>query len=153
MTAARRLVVVGGGITGLAAAYHAARRGIGTVLLEAGKQVGFAAPKEGFRGWCGCTMVYKHVSGPTLDAAYKYLNWWLSGFPGANMARQAYYSPRPDTTAYDASCSAAIAGSTPARSSRRRATSSGTRASWASSASGSGASAVPRVAIATSCVR
>lgn len=69
-----------------------------TVLLEAGKQVGFAAPKEGFRGWCGCTMVYKHVSGATLDAAYKYLNWWLSGFPGANMARQAYYSPRPDTT-------------------------------------------------------
>ena len=69
-----------------------------TILLESGKQVGFAAPKEGFRGWCGCTMIYKHVSGPTLDAAYKYLNWWLSGFPGANMARQAYYSPRPDTT-------------------------------------------------------
>jgi putative spermidine/putrescine transport system substrate-binding protein len=68
-----------------------------TVLLEAGKKVGFAAPKEGFRGWCGCTMIYKHVNGPTLDAAYKYLNWWLSGFPGANMARQAYYSPRPDT--------------------------------------------------------
>jgi putative spermidine/putrescine transport system substrate-binding protein len=69
-----------------------------TILLESGKKVGFAAPKEGFRGWCGCTMIYKHVSGPTLDAAYKYLNWWLSGFPGANMARQAYYSPRPDLT-------------------------------------------------------
>jgi putative spermidine/putrescine transport system substrate-binding protein len=69
-----------------------------TVLLEQGKDVGFAAPKEGFRGWCGCTMIYKHVTGATLDAAYKYLNWWLSGFPGANMARQAYYSPRPDTT-------------------------------------------------------
>ena len=26
-----------------------------TVLLEAGKKVGFAAPKEGLRGWCGCT--------------------------------------------------------------------------------------------------
>lgn len=38
--AARRLVVVGGGITGLAAAYHAARRGIGTVLLEAGPALG-----------------------------------------------------------------------------------------------------------------
>jgi putative spermidine/putrescine transport system substrate-binding protein len=68
-----------------------------TVLLEQGKDIGFAAPKEGFRGWCGCTMIYKHVTGATLDAAYKYLNWWLSGFPGANMARQAYYSPRPDT--------------------------------------------------------
>jgi len=68
-----------------------------TILLESGKNVGFAAPKEGFRGWCGCTMIYKHVTGATLEAAYKYLNWWLSGFPGANMARQAYYSPRPDT--------------------------------------------------------
>ena len=56
-----------------------------TILLEAGKKVGFAAPKEGMRGWCGCTVIYKHVSGPTLDAAYKYLNWWLSGWPGANM--------------------------------------------------------------------
>jgi putative spermidine/putrescine transport system substrate-binding protein len=68
-----------------------------TILLESGKKVGFAAPREGFRGWCGCTMIYKHVTGAQLDAAYKYLNWWLSGFPGANMARQAYYSPRPDT--------------------------------------------------------
>ena len=68
-----------------------------TILLESGKSVGFAAPKEGFRGWCGCTMIYKHVTGATLDAAYRYLNWWLSGFAGANMARQAYYSPRPDT--------------------------------------------------------
>ena len=69
-----------------------------TILLESGKNVGFAAPKEGMRGWCGCTMIYKHVSGATLDAAYRYLNWWLSGFPGANMARQAYYSPVPSTT-------------------------------------------------------
>jgi putative spermidine/putrescine transport system substrate-binding protein len=68
-----------------------------TILLELGKNVGFAAPKEGFRGWCGCSMIFKHVSGPTLDAAYRYLNWWLAGFAGANMARQAYYSPRPDT--------------------------------------------------------
>ncbi len=68
-----------------------------TILLEGGHDVGFAAPKEGFRGWCGCTVIYKHVTGAKLDAAYKYLNWWLSGFPGANMARQAYYSPRPDT--------------------------------------------------------
>ena len=68
-----------------------------TILLEAGHNVGFAAPKEGFRGWSGCTMIYKHVTGAALDAAYRYLNWWLSGFPGANMARQAYYSPRPDT--------------------------------------------------------
>jgi putative spermidine/putrescine transport system substrate-binding protein len=68
-----------------------------TVLLEGGMKVGFAAPKEGFRGWCSNMMIFKHVSGDTLDAVYRYMNWWLSGFPGANMARQAYYSPRPDT--------------------------------------------------------
>ena len=44
-----------------------------------------------------------------LDVAYKYLNWWLSGWPGALMARQGYYfsvpekvreSLRPDEWAY-----------------------------------------------------
>ena len=29
--------------------------------------------------------------GAALDAAYDYLNWWLSGWPGAMMARQGYY--------------------------------------------------------------
>jgi putative spermidine/putrescine transport system substrate-binding protein len=43
-----------------------------TVLLEQGKDVGFAAPKEGFRGWCGCTMIYK--------AEWDY---WYGGKPAA----------------------------------------------------------------------
>lgn len=30
-----------------------------------------------------------------LDAAYDYLNWWQSGWPGAVMAKQGYYISNP----------------------------------------------------------
>ena len=29
------------------------------------------------------------------DAAYDYMNWWLSGWPGAFIARQGYYISNP----------------------------------------------------------
>jgi len=35
------------------------------------------------------------LSGRALDVAYAYLNWWLSGWPGAVMARQGYYMSIP----------------------------------------------------------
>ncbi len=31
-----------------------------------------------------------------LDVAYEYLNWWLSGWAGAVMARQGYYMSVPE---------------------------------------------------------
>jgi putative spermidine/putrescine transport system substrate-binding protein len=31
-----------------------------------------------------------------LEAAYNYLNWWLSGWPGAIVARQGYYISNPE---------------------------------------------------------
>ena len=40
----------------------------------------------------------RHAQGPVLDAAYAYLNWWLSGWPGAVMARQGYYIGNPART-------------------------------------------------------
>jgi putative spermidine/putrescine transport system substrate-binding protein len=66
-----------------------------TILLEQGHDVGYAAPKEGYLGWCIFLAIPKHVSGKTLDAVYDYINWWLSGVPGAIVARQGYYSPIP----------------------------------------------------------
>lgn len=30
-----------------------------------------------------------------LDVAYEYLNWWLSGWPGAVVARQGFYISTP----------------------------------------------------------
>lgn len=56
----------------------------------------FQPLKEGYRGW-GYTMgVMKHVDGLKLDCFYEYLNWYTSGFAGAFIARQGYYSAQPD---------------------------------------------------------
>ena len=34
----------------------------------------------------------KHLTGLELDAAYEYVNWYLSGWAGAYLNRQGYYS-------------------------------------------------------------
>ena len=34
----------------------------------------------------------KHLQGAQLDAAYEYINWYLSGWVGAFLNRQGYYS-------------------------------------------------------------
>ena len=62
------------------------------------RQVSFrvAAPKEGYRAWYGGMALSRTCTGRTLDAAYRYLNWWLSGWPGAVMARQGYFLSVPD---------------------------------------------------------
>lgn len=61
-----------------------------------GTPVIYAAPKEGYRAWHGVMCLSKACRGPTLDAAYKYTNWWPSGWPGAFIARQGYYISNPE---------------------------------------------------------
>jgi putative spermidine/putrescine transport system substrate-binding protein len=39
----------------------------------------------------------KHLSGLKLDCALEYANWYGSGFQGAFIARQGYYSAQPET--------------------------------------------------------
>jgi putative spermidine/putrescine transport system substrate-binding protein len=53
--------------------------------------VRFAAPKEGYRGWHGVMCLSSATQGKSKDAAYDYMNWWLSGWPGAFVAKQGYY--------------------------------------------------------------
>lgn len=36
------------------------------------------------------------AQGHVKDAAYEYMNWWLSGYPGAFIARQGYYISNPE---------------------------------------------------------
>jgi putative spermidine/putrescine transport system substrate-binding protein len=55
-----------------------------------------AVPKEGYRAWHGGMCLSARLSGALLDAAYDYLNWWLSGPAGALMARQGYYMSVPE---------------------------------------------------------
>jgi putative spermidine/putrescine transport system substrate-binding protein len=56
----------------------------------------YAAPKEGYRGWHGVMCLSSKTQGNIRDAAYDYMNWWLSGVPGAFIARQGYYISNPE---------------------------------------------------------
>ncbi|MEW9797094.1 ABC transporter substrate-binding protein [Alteromonas sp. CYL-A6] len=61
--------------------------------------VRFAAPREGYRGWHGVMCLSSRTHGRRQDAAYDYMNWWLSGWPGAFIARQGYYISTPQRSA------------------------------------------------------
>lgn len=50
-----------------------------------------AVPVEGYRAWHGGMSLRHGLQGAELDMAYEYMNWWLSGWAGAVMARQGYY--------------------------------------------------------------
>jgi putative spermidine/putrescine transport system substrate-binding protein len=52
--------------------------------------------KEGYRGWGYTLGVMKHVSGLKLGAFYDFMNWYTSGFQGAFIAREGYYSAQPE---------------------------------------------------------
>ncbi|KQT82814.1 extracellular solute-binding protein [Aurantimonas sp. Leaf443] len=55
-----------------------------------------AVPVEGYRAWHGGLSLSARLEGRLLDVAYDYLNWWLSGWPGAVVARQGYYMSVPE---------------------------------------------------------
>lgn len=61
-----------------------------------GVPVTYAAPKEGYRAWYGVMCMSSKISNEAKEAAYKYMNWWLSGQPGAFIARQGYYISNPE---------------------------------------------------------
>jgi putative spermidine/putrescine transport system substrate-binding protein len=52
----------------------------------------FQPLKEGYRSWASGFCVSKGVSGAKLDWAYEFVNWFLSGWAGAYLNRQGYYS-------------------------------------------------------------
>ena len=52
----------------------------------------FQPLKEGYRSWASGFCVSKATAGPKLDLAYEFVNWFLSGFAGAYLNRQGYYS-------------------------------------------------------------
>jgi len=61
--------------------------------------VTYAAPKEGYRGWHGVMCLSSATQGRVKDVAYDYMNWWLSGWAGAYIARQGYYISNPQRAA------------------------------------------------------
>ena len=48
--------------------------------------------KEGYRAWATGFGLPKTLTGRKLDAAYDFVNWFLSGWAGAYLNRQGYYS-------------------------------------------------------------
>lgn len=69
-----------------------------TALMSLGVPFVEAAPREGYRAWHGGLCLSARLSERMLDVAYEYLNWWLSGWVGAVMARQGYYMSVPERT-------------------------------------------------------
>lgn len=69
------------------------------MLKGQGIPVTFAAPKECYRGWHGVMCLSSATIGRVKDAAYDYMNWWLSGWPGAFIVRQGYYISNPQRSA------------------------------------------------------
>src|ERR1700731_4864777 len=57
----------------------------------------FQPLKEGYRSWASGFCVSKAVSGPKLDMAYEFVNWYLSGWAGAYLIAQGYYPPSLST--------------------------------------------------------
>ncbi len=68
-------------------------------LKGQGMPITYAAPKEGYRGWHGVMCLSAATQGKVKDAAYDYMNWWLSGWAGAFIARQGYYISNPERSA------------------------------------------------------
>ena len=54
--------------------------------------------EEGYRSWGGGIGLSAALSGIELDAAYEYINWYLSGWVGGFLMRQGYYSAVPETS-------------------------------------------------------
>ena len=65
-------------------------------LRAAGVDCVYAAPAEGYRAWQGVMCLSSATQGAKKDAAYEFMNWWLSGWPGAFIARQGYYISNPE---------------------------------------------------------
>ena len=67
-----------------------------TILNGQGVPVEQSMPAEGYRAWHGGLCLSRTLDARMLDVAYEYLNWWISGWPGAVVARQGYYISTPE---------------------------------------------------------
>ncbi len=63
-----------------------------TAVRKKGIPCVFQPLKEGYRAWASGFCVSKGVTGAKLDLAYEFVNWFLSGWAGAYLNRQGYYS-------------------------------------------------------------
>ena len=67
-----------------------------TAVKSRGIPCVFQPLQEGYRGWGYTLAPMMHLAGLKLDCFYEYMNWYTSGFQGAFIARQGYYSSVPE---------------------------------------------------------
>jgi len=53
--------------------------------------------KEGYRAWASGFGLPRTIEGRKEDAAYEFINWFLSGWAGAHLSKQGYYPAVLDT--------------------------------------------------------
>lgn len=63
-----------------------------TAVRTKGVACTFQPLKEGYRSWASGFCLSKSVSGRKAELAYEFVNWFLSGWAGAYLNRQGYYS-------------------------------------------------------------
>jgi putative spermidine/putrescine transport system substrate-binding protein len=68
-----------------------------TAVRSKGVPCTYVPLKEGYRAWAGGLGLSRALTGLERDAAYEYINWYLSGWVGAFLNRQGYYSAVLDT--------------------------------------------------------
>jgi putative spermidine/putrescine transport system substrate-binding protein len=68
-----------------------------TAVKAQGVKCVYQPLKEGYRGWGNGLALMGHLEGIRLDAAYEYLNWYVSGWVGGFIAKQGYYISVPET--------------------------------------------------------
>jgi putative spermidine/putrescine transport system substrate-binding protein len=68
-----------------------------TKVRQMGVACKYQPLKEGYRAWAAGLGVPSHLDGKMLDAAYEFINWYLSGWVGAFLNRQGYYTAVLDT--------------------------------------------------------
>jgi putative spermidine/putrescine transport system substrate-binding protein len=68
-----------------------------TKVRQQGVSCVYQPLKEGYRAWAAGLGIPTHVEGRMLDACYEFINWYLSGWAGAFLNRQGYYTAVLDT--------------------------------------------------------
>jgi putative spermidine/putrescine transport system substrate-binding protein len=91
------------GAAGWMQAGHVVIESMWAVTLSPLAALGFpvrqAAPREGYRAFCGTYSISKAVTDPArLRACYDFINWWHSGYAGAQMLRSGYLTAVAATT-------------------------------------------------------
>ncbi len=69
-----------------------------TAVRSKGIKCDYVPLAEGYRGWCTGFALPRTLSNKKQDAAYEFINWFLSGWAGAYLSRQGYYPAVLSTT-------------------------------------------------------